>query len=1164
MPCTPAYDSGDRTGSITVTTDQTLGAGTINNLVDGASGGNSTDAIWISGDVTGKHITFDFGSQQKITETTWTISTATGSNGTFKWQGSNNGSSFSDIGSGTFTLNATTNVDTTLSGNTNSYRYYRALGVSDTSATNWITETTFKRCPEQIVNVGQVTETDLAQAIAVNPLRRLINQATETDLAQAITARKTQAVGQVTETDLAQAITYSRSAAIGQATETDLAQAITVNPLRRLIGQAAETDLARGLIFPQFVAIGQVMERDGAWMLGSVGICEFPPALLAEMAQTSCQPVWLLVVRFATGTLYLSDSVFTLTGWAAESSPTTKAWVKQWGYVDSVIASELGAAQASDFTCILFDDQGDSNRWSNLVENATNKPALTDCELYLWGIGLDAVAAPPFKKWQGTIRDPGEPDTDQSLQVIFEDEIVRKLNPMLGTAINTTTFSGADTAALGKVVPMPIGSVTSAPAEPTGAAAHNSLALNAAAGATTIYCSNVSEQPAFPASGIHIINGIEVPYSAKSTASVGGITYRTFTVTALASAVKRGALVLEKKTNNDYVIAPYAVKQVDNYYANGVRIAGSLAPAPAYDSGDRTGSITVTTDQTLGAGTINNLVDGASGGNSTDAIWLSGDVTGKHITFDFGTQVKITETTWTISGATGSNGTFKWQGSNDGSSFSDIGVGTFILNAATNVDTTLSANESEYRYYRALGVSDTSATNWITETTFKRYTSDGYSYLRFTTHPLELMQAALAAVVTDTIAVGGGGDTVSAHEVPTSWTTASNVISPGGPTTYTIATFPSTAGIVRQVYTLGWTTFNVTYSVASTVTINEVTIWSSSVNAVTPAVVNLNYTTSGNTVTMGCTGNGSTSVTSQCDKTCSRNIFLTGAATKSGTVAVAATTTGLTEYDLLNMRVTWDGGGAKDDAAGTFTGTPAALIERPDRIYKWALNTWAARAVAAISTPAEFTTATGNFYKLAHVIKEKIPLKDFLQRLAWQSRCYNYQSAGVSRLIWRTATFAALKTLTVNDVRRDASSNVTTLKRGRSNLADVINVVEILYDLDPSGVLGWRKNTKALNAPSITAYGRREKPEKFEFDLVSDAATAADVRAFYLARYKDQHRTAQWESFLNQAEIDFAAKIALTHSLLYGGTLTGEVIEADLIPGSRSQPDRLALTIMGA
>src|SRR3990167_3382588 len=403
----------------------------------------------------------------------------------------------------------------------------------------------------QIITVSQATETDLAQAITVNPQRRLIGQVTETDLAQAITARKTKALGQVTE--------------------TDLAQAITVNPIRRLLGQVTETDLAQALSTAQIIAIGQVTETDGAWMLHHVGICEFPPALLSEMAKTACRPVWILVVRFATGTLYLSDSVFTLTGWAAESSPTTTAWVKQWGYVDSVLATELGASQASDFTCVLFDDQGDANRWSNLVENATNKPALTDCELYLWAIGLDAVAAPPFQKWQGTIRDPGEPDTDQSMQVIFEDEIVRKLNPMLGTAINTTTFSGADTAALGKIVPMPIGTVTSAPAEPTGAAAHNSLALDAAAGATTLYCSNVTEQPAFPASGTLLANGHEIPYSAFSTGASGGITYRTFTVTALAYGISRGALILEKKTNNDYVIAPYAVKQVDNYYADGIR-----------------------------------------------------------------------------------------------------------------------------------------------------------------------------------------------------------------------------------------------------------------------------------------------------------------------------------------------------------------------------------------------------------------------------------------------------------------------------------------------------------------------------------------------------------------------------------------------------------------
>jgi hypothetical protein len=37
--------------------------------------------------------------------------------------------------------------------------------------------------------INQVTETDLAQAIAIAPKRRLVNQVTETDLAQALTHR---------------------------------------------------------------------------------------------------------------------------------------------------------------------------------------------------------------------------------------------------------------------------------------------------------------------------------------------------------------------------------------------------------------------------------------------------------------------------------------------------------------------------------------------------------------------------------------------------------------------------------------------------------------------------------------------------------------------------------------------------------------------------------------------------------------------------------------------------------------------------------------------------------------------------------------------------------------------------------------------------------------
>lgn len=120
----------------------------------------------------------------------------------------------------------------------------------------------------QTIAVGQVTETDTAQAIAWAPKRRFVNQVTETDLAQPITRRKTAAVGQVVETDLAQPIARLKTKLVSQASETDLAQAIVrsgitvpvgqvietdvaqpiaVNPIRRLVGQVTETDVARAI-----------------------------------------------------------------------------------------------------------------------------------------------------------------------------------------------------------------------------------------------------------------------------------------------------------------------------------------------------------------------------------------------------------------------------------------------------------------------------------------------------------------------------------------------------------------------------------------------------------------------------------------------------------------------------------------------------------------------------------------------------------------------------------------------------------------------------------------------------------------------------------------------------------------------------------------------------
>lgn len=125
-----------------------------------------------------------------------------------------------------------------------------------------------------IIAVGIVSETDLAQAVTVSPgaITISVGQVFETDLAQTVTpvqGVQNVAVGQVSETDLAQAVTVSPGAitiAVGQASETDLAQTITPVPTISIsVGQVTETDLAQ-TITPvpgaSTIAVGQVFETD--------------------------------------------------------------------------------------------------------------------------------------------------------------------------------------------------------------------------------------------------------------------------------------------------------------------------------------------------------------------------------------------------------------------------------------------------------------------------------------------------------------------------------------------------------------------------------------------------------------------------------------------------------------------------------------------------------------------------------------------------------------------------------------------------------------------------------------------------------------------------------------------------------------------------------------
>jgi len=140
---TPAYVTGNRASTITPTINGVaFGAGNIGNMINGTK--TSFSNYFTSQSVaTSWYIRFQFSTAQKITEARWyNDEDNDAAQGTWKWQGSNNSSDWTDIGAN-FEIDNRELVASppsyqtlnTLSGNTSTYTYYQMKGVSGSTAT---------------------------------------------------------------------------------------------------------------------------------------------------------------------------------------------------------------------------------------------------------------------------------------------------------------------------------------------------------------------------------------------------------------------------------------------------------------------------------------------------------------------------------------------------------------------------------------------------------------------------------------------------------------------------------------------------------------------------------------------------------------------------------------------------------------------------------------------------------------------------------------------------------------------------------------------------------------------------------------------------------------------------------------------------------------------
>jgi len=170
----------------------------------------------------------------------------------------------------------------------------------------------------------------------------------------------------------------------------------------------------------------------------------------------------------------------------------------------------------------------------------------------------------------------------------------------------------------------------------------------------------------------------------------------------------------------------------------------SVGLLPSYSNpggtGNRTSTITASTTMTPAggsAGSASVLIDGSF---ADGYYWAAQTVAGKEIKFDFGSPYIITEARG-YTNNTNADGTWQWQGSNDGSAWTNIGPQATLNGAMTKMYTELSANTVAYRYYRMLGISGScSGQNYQREFEFKIGTA-----LTVTYNPMTLLSVAVAA-----------------------------------------------------------------------------------------------------------------------------------------------------------------------------------------------------------------------------------------------------------------------------------------------------------------------------------------------------------------------------------------------------------------------------------
>lgn len=300
----------------------------------------------------------------------------------------------------------------------------------------------------------------------------------------------------------------------------------------------------------------------------------FPTNFIIEKnKKTGASPVWILKCPFpSTGTLYLSDQVFTVASW--NGGITTKSWVKSWGQIDENISgSELAISHVSDFSIDVIDDPNSTPNINTILWTAANNIETTNLELYLWFVGLNPATDPPQLMWVGNIVDFTKQDElNYNLQIA--DQSVG-INKYVGTVIDATSYPNADPDEIGKVANILYGASKKVRCQAIKAGAVDTITADITAtspgNSGTLQISDASEFPATGAFTVQIDKErIRIASRSGNTLTLASSGARGYGGST-AAPHNKGAAAYQVLTEFVYLIADHPVKTIGDIFVDGIR-----------------------------------------------------------------------------------------------------------------------------------------------------------------------------------------------------------------------------------------------------------------------------------------------------------------------------------------------------------------------------------------------------------------------------------------------------------------------------------------------------------------------------------------------------------------------------------------------------------------